>query len=341
MEGLVEALRRPAGDGEGALAGTAVQAAWSTLVAWAAPACHAAQRPGAGVDAALADTCARETELVVAAATLAVYLGVYYTVGHCFLALDMRHRRLRRAGRPEEAARFGPLRKMQPERAVTDGELRDLYLNLLVGFWACLVPGAVLLAKARMLRLDARLPPVAEVLAHLACAAAGEEVMFYWSHRLLHRVAYSSVHAVHHRFTAPVALAATYAHPAEVIAANLAPIGLTVSLLRAHVFTVLVWFVLAVVVTQFHHCGWTVDARVPLVTAMPHAKQPDFHDRHHFPGFNSNFGLLGVLDWLHGTTRVEGKRASAAAAAPAASAARNGQARAGSKSRGASPRRRR
>ena len=50
----------------------------------------------------------------------------------------------------------------------------------------------------------------------------------------------------------------------------------------------------AIVGTQLHHCGYA------LLFHVAGAKQPEFHDWHHRT-FKGNFGLLGLLDRLHGT----------------------------------------
>lgn len=68
-------------------------------------------------------------------------------------------------------------------------------------------------------------------------------------------------------------------------------------LLRTHVTVVWLWFVLAILGTQTHHCGY----RLPWTLPFDH--QPNFHDFHH-EKFNNNFGLIGLLDWLHGTDRL-------------------------------------
>ena len=46
-----------------------------------------------------------------------------------------------------------------------------------------------------------------------------------------------------------------------------------------------------------HHAGY----RFPWEPPFDH--QPDFHDFHH-KNFTGNYGLLGVMDYLHGTDAV-------------------------------------
>lgn len=65
-------------------------------------------------------------------------------------------------------------------------------------------------------------------------------------------------------------------------------------------------------VWRWHHWHYTATAAQPVPRTQVHHSgyrfpwhvdhQPDFHDFHHCKdGFHSNFGLLGVLDWLHST----------------------------------------
>ena len=47
-----------------------------------------------------------------------------------------------------------------------------------------------------------------------------------------------------------------------------------------------------------HHCGYRFESAVLHLPGFD--QQPDFHDFHH-EVFRGNYGLIGVLDWFHGT----------------------------------------
>ncbi|KAH8430609.1 sterol desaturase family protein [Aspergillus melleus] len=143
-------------------------------------------------------------------------------------------------------------------------------------------------------RITSSLPSLPSLVYDFILSLLLREILFYYTHRLLHHPSlYSQIHKVHHKFTAPIALSAQYAHPIEQVLANVLPIALPPQILRSHVVTFWVFLGYELLETGMVHSGfdfWGV-ARM--------------HDLHH-ERFRVNFGGLGVLDWVHGTLGVGG-----------------------------------
>lgn len=114
------------------------------------------------------------------------------------------------------------------------------------------------------------------------------------------------VHKKHHEFKSPTALAAVYAHPLEVLFANVLPLWVgPCVVMDSHLATWYLWIVVAVIGTQYNHAGYRL---LPLW--LDH--NPDFHDRHHVE-FEGNYGLLYVSDWAF-SSRCEDMRVARPAA---------------------------
>ena len=144
------------------------------------------------------------------------------------------------------------------------------------------------------LRVEEALPGARELLLHLAIFVVVEEVGFYYSHRLFHqRFFYERFHKIHHQWTAPVGLVATYAHPLEHLLSNLGPVVAGPVLCNAHIVTTGLWIVIALTSTILSHSGYH----------LPFLPSPQFHDFHHLR-FNQCYGVLGWLDRLHNTDNV-------------------------------------
>ncbi|KAH8336112.1 hypothetical protein KR074_003297 [Drosophila pseudoananassae] len=140
-----------------------------------------------------------------------------------------------------------------------------------------------------------QLPTFKRTIRDLVVFVILEEIMFYYAHRLLHHKSiYKYVHKKHHEWTSPIAAITLYAHPVEHIVANLMPVALSIAFLGTHVALAWVIFALAIVNSMSDHTGYSFPWSGGSVK---------FHDYHHAK-FNYNYGVLGILDKLHGTYRA-------------------------------------
>ncbi|XP_062358187.1 fatty acid hydroxylase domain-containing protein 2 isoform X1 [Cinclus cinclus] len=116
------------------------------------------------------------------------------------------------------------------------------------------------------------LPTFQWFLVELSIFTVVEEILFYYSHRLVHHpVLYKHIHKKHHEWTAPIGVVSIYAHPIEHIISNTLPVMTGPMIMGSHIVSISAWFSIALVTTSISHCGY----HLPLLPS------PEFHDFHH------------------------------------------------------------
>ncbi|CAL1289049.1 unnamed protein product [Larinioides sclopetarius] len=138
------------------------------------------------------------------------------------------------------------------------------------------------------------LPTFSRITLEIAFSILLQEIVYYYIHRFLHTpFLFKYVHYLHHKWNSPIAIIAELCHPLENFFANLFPIVLGPILLGSHLATSWIWYAIAIISTMISHSGFHI----------PQIPNPEIHDIHHSK-HNRNYGVLGIMDRIHGTFEV-------------------------------------
>lgn len=212
---------------------------------------------------------------------MAIAVGVYWVVGTIYLLIEM-------LDKPKWLLRY----KIQPNKSQVNyasmGKL--LPVVLLNQVISGIISYHLIVYKHSNGLNQTQVPTLTRFLVEWAVFILVREVLFYYSHRVLHSsLLYKYIHKRHHEWQTPVALTAIYCHPLEHLISNVFPavIGLfsmSVNifllfllfplgpvLMHSHNLVSYVWLMYVILLTLNDHCGYH----------FPWTFTPLFHDYHH------------------------------------------------------------
>lgn len=170
------------------------------------------------------------------------------------------------------------------------------------GYLLCLVPSGIILGNILYRNRDIgigceqyKYGPQMVMLSNFLIFFGMFEIVFFYTHRLAHHPAiYPKVHKRHHELKSTCAVGALYCSMCEMLFVNALSfaVGFVVTPFRVTLGTTICWFVLATINVLLSHAG----------RSIPFLKSSQKHDNHH-KYFTCNYGVLGVMDAIHGTLR--------------------------------------
>eukprot|EP01126_Amoeba_proteus_P029151 TRINITY_DN2873_c0_g1_i2.p1 TRINITY_DN2873_c0_g1~~TRINITY_DN2873_c0_g1_i2.p1 ORF type:complete len:188 (-),score=28.42 TRINITY_DN2873_c0_g1_i2:178-741(-) len=162
--------------------------------------------------------------------------------------------------------------------------LRNQFFSLVV--WPLMV-----YKLGRGYRVDLQLPAGREIGFQFLVALFMYELVFYWTHRLLHsRKWLYEFHALHHKTKGSVGVSGMYASLLDGWAMSTGAGAVGLILVDSHVVVVWLWTFLGAINSVHSHGGYE----------FPFMPSPSDHELHH-ANYISNFGV-GLFDTLCNTT---------------------------------------
>ncbi|CAH6420249.1 Fatty acid hydroxylase [uncultured virus] len=127
------------------------------------------------------------------------------------------------------------------------------------------------------------------------------EIWFYYTHRLLHNKLFYRWHSDHHAFIQPYALAGLYCSWLEMILVNQLSVAIPCQLLGCSQLEVIIGSIFVSLNVMKGHAGLQLYNNDKIPTWIPDwLISSKTHDIHH-EKMTTNYGVLYLLDWIHGT----------------------------------------
>lgn len=183
--------------------------------------------------------------------------------------------------------------KLQPGKSVSQAQLWKCTKNVLLTHFTVELPMIFLFHPiCCMFGMSTYEVPFSSPLlmaAQIAFFFVFEDAWHYVAHRALHwGPLYKNIHKIHHEFSAPVGLAAEYAHPLEIMILGQGTMGgpFLYCMFRndLHIFTVYLWITLRLWQAVDAHSGY--DFPWSLRHFIPFWAGADHHDFHHMAFVN-------------------------------------------------------
>lgn len=214
--------------------------------------------------------------------------------------------------------------KLQPNKHVTAAQIWKCTKVVLITHFTCELPIIFVFHPIccffGMATYEVPFSPVPLMLAQIAFFFVFEDMYHYWFHRALHwGPLYKYIHKIHHEFSAPIGLAAEYAHPLEVLilalGTVLGPFIYCVFRSDLHISTVYIWVALRLFQAVDSHSGY--DFPWSLRQWLPFWAGADHHDFHHQAFVNCYATSFRWWDYMLGTdNKYHAYKARVAAANP-------------------------
>ncbi|KXS16269.1 hypothetical protein M427DRAFT_55699 [Gonapodya prolifera JEL478] len=137
-----------------------------------------------------------------------------------------------------------------------------------------------------------RVPSAWECVVEFVALQVLNDVVFYWTHRLMHtKYLYHRFHKVHHTNSSVFAAAANYLHPIETLL-SISPLS-GVPVILVVPYPQVMWFnqLWRGYESATAHCGYDVSG------VVPNARWHDWHHR----AFDGNYGFSATIDHIFGT----------------------------------------